>query len=312
MTEALNSAANGAETAADAPLALPAEQDGNALSAAEAAYFATRGESGLPQAAEDSAEAERAELRHNKTVPHGALHAEREEHKKTRAELQKMRAQALDWQRELASFQHGSRQQNMAAVEAAPPDPREDFLGFARWQGQEISRLSQELSAQQYQVEEKQRFEAAETAIMQEWDRAVSEARQDAPDIDEALDFLEEARMSQLGVLAQLDPRFADKNFCEKQIYAELRDIVISTFQQGKNPAAAVYEIAKAYGYGRDETARMGKLQEASFAARSLTASTGKQAGDPFLLETVANMPEAEFAKWYERNKASFRSMFGG
>lgn len=282
---------------------------GDDLSALETAYFAGRGENGLPQA---PAEPEEGEPR-AKTVPHGALHAEREEHKKTKAELEKMRAQAQAWQRELAVLQQRPLlPPQPAAALAAPPDPREDFLGFARWQGQEIGRLQQALTAQQRETEERQRHETAEAAIMEEWQRSVSEARATAPDIDEALDFLEAARLSQLQVLAQLDRRFADKNFCERQIAAELRDIVIGTFQQGKSPAAAVYEMAKAYGYGRDEAARMGKLQEAAAGARSLTAGGGKQAGEPFLLETVANMPEADFAKWYEHNRESFRAMFGG
>ncbi|KAA6404605.1 hypothetical protein [Candidatus Tokpelaia sp.] len=295
------------------------------LTAAEKAYFAARGEAELPEEAgearqsrrpaDGSGEAEapgRVEPQQNKTVPHAALHAEREEHKKTRAELQKMRAKALEWQQELAALPQIRLPQAQQELPALPPDPREDFLGFARWQGQEINRLNEEIAAGKQQAEEKQRAAAAETAIMQEWDKAVQDARRSTPDIDAALEFLQEARMSQLGVLAPIDPRFADKAFCEKQIYAELRDIVIGTFQQGRNPAAAVYDIARAYGYGRDEIARMDRLKQAAAGARSLTAGPGKQVGDPFLLETVANMPEAEFAKWYERNKDSFRSMFGG
>jgi len=317
MTEAVYTHAETAPAAGEGSAPAAAQPRGDALSAAEKAYFAARGKAELPGEESDApqpaaAAAEPAELPRAKTVPHAALHAEREEHKKTRTELQKMRAQAQQWQQQLAALPPQVLPRAPQAAPIQPPDPREDFIGFARWQGQEISRLQEEIAAGRRQAEEQQRAAAAETAIMQEWDKAVAELRRSAPDIDEALEFLQQARLSQLDVLAPIDPRFADKAFCEKQIAAELRDIVIGTFQQGKNPAAAVYDIARAYGYGRDETARMSRLQQAAAGARSLTAGPGHAAGDPFLLETVANMPEAEFAQWYEHNRAGFRAMFGG
>lgn len=315
-TESMNAPANDNAAAARQNAADYAGGKG-ALSAAERDYFTSRGASGLP-AADGSAELSAAEpAKQVKTVPHGALHAERAEHKKTRAELQEMQEKARAWQRDLAAYAQNTphmplQQANAAEQPIAPPDPREDFLGFARWQGEEISRLNQALAAERSRAETARQAEATEAALAQEWENAVSAARAEHEDIDDALEFLQQARLSQLGVLAAADSRFADKAFCEKQIYAELRDIIISTFQQGVNPAETVYNIAKAYGYGRDETARMGKISAALSSARSLAAGAGSPAGDPYLLETVANMPEAEFAKWYAQNKSSFRQLFGG
>jgi len=279
---------------------------GDALTAAEAAYFAARGEMGLPsEADEKQAEAAR---------PAPA---------KTPAELEKMRLQAQQWQQDLAAYaqsralaQGGApavgQNQEQPLEPQTPPDPREDFLGFARWQSSEIARLNQQLAASARQAEEESRAAAAEAALMQEWDNSVEALRAQREDADEALDFLQNARLGQLQALAAADPRFGDRNFCQRQIFSELRDIIIGTYQRGVNPAEAVYDLAKAYGYGRDETARLGKIAEAAQAARSLTAGAGGEAGDPYLLETVANLSEAEFAKWYDKNRGSFRAMFGG
>lgn len=293
------------------------------LTQEEQEYFTSRGESGWPQeggtAPEENSEGPAdqhshmdAATRPNRTVPHAALHAEREEHKKTRSELQQLRAQAQQMQQELQAVMAKAHHQDSRAGPQAPPDPREDFLGFTRWQVDEINRLKQEIAENRLREEETRQAEQAEQALWNEWSQCVERARTEYKDLDEALNFVARARDRQLTILAQADPRFHERSFRESQMPAELRDIVVAAFQEGKDPAKTVYEMARAYGYGSELGARFARLNDAQAASRTLTASTGKEAGDPMLLETVAALSEEDFAKWYENNRQVFRKMFGG
>lgn len=295
----------------------------NELTAQEQDYFATRGESGLTEAEEtdgpdeDNAGAEEqqnpdTEARYSRTVPHGALHAEREEHKKTRAELQQLRAETAQIQQEFQAMLAAIQKQDEEAETDLPPDPREDFLGFTRWQVNEISQLKSQIAENDRREKEARQMVQAEQALWNEWSQSVEQAKTEYSDIDDALNFLGAARDHQLSILGQVDTRFRDRSFRENQMRAELRDIIVTTFQQGKDPAKTVYKIARAYGYGHEPGARFTQLDHAQSASRTLTATTGKGAGDPLLLETVANLSEEEFSEWYRNNRNTFRKMFGG
>lgn len=293
------------------------------FTAQEQEYFAACDESGLTQAEEADGPDEAvagaeeqqtldAEARYSRTVPHGALHAEREEHKKTRAELQQLRAETAQIQQEFQAMLAAIQKQDEEAAMNLPPDPREDFLGFTRWQVNEISQLKSQIAENDRREKEARQMAQAEQALWNEWSQSVEQARTEYSDIDDALNFLETARDRQLSILGQVDTRFRDRSFRENQMRTELRDIVVTTFQQGKDPAKAVYEIARAYGYGHEPGARFAQLDHAQSASRTLTATAGKGAGDPLLLETVANLSEEEFSEWYRNNRDTFRKMFGG
>ncbi|AQS40800.1 MAG: Hypothetical protein BHV28_00740 [Candidatus Tokpelaia hoelldobleri] len=293
------------------------------MTQAEQAYFTTRGESGQPE--EDNYEAAGMvpeqemvqvdmpdKLQGSRMVPHGALHAEREEHKKTRAALQQLRAEAAQMQENFQALMAANAEQAMVAADGMPPDPEQDFVGFIRWQVDELNRLKMQMEEDRQRQEWQERAVEMENRLWQEWGQSVAVTRNEQADIDGAIQFLAEARDRQLGVLGQVDRRFQDKAVREGQMQAELREIVVASLQQGQNPARTIYEIARAYGYDGGEGQRIAQLQSAQAAARTLTAMQGREAGDPMLLETVANLSETDFAKWYENNKGSFRKMFGG
>jgi len=142
------------------------ENQGGELSAEEQAYFETGGESPLPAEeappAEGNAEQPPAEGQQQeeaprdekgKFVPHQALHAEREEHKRTKSELAEIRQkQAVledRWNTILAM-----KQQQEAPKEEGPPDPNEDIFAYAKWQGEQLAALQQKISGQEQQVQQ--------------------------------------------------------------------------------------------------------------------------------------------------------------
>jgi len=234
----------------------------------------------------------------SRSVPHGALHAEREEHKKTRTALAQLRAQYTQ-----ALAQLGTRHEQESTKEQGEtqqqtkdniPNPAEDFLGFIRWQGQQ---QQQDGGSQLWQI----------------WQQSREASKSELPDFDQALGFLAQMREQQLSALGQIDGRFQDEQNRAQQMQNELRDLISVSVAKGENPAKMIYQLARAYGYNvGDVSARLKGLDEAQKAARTLTASNGSSAGDPMLIETLANLSESDFARWYEANPDSFRRLFAG
>jgi len=239
----------------------------------------------------------------NRTVPHGALHAERAEHKKTRAALAQLRAQHAQMLAEL-----GTRyKQQEGGNGGNPPDPTQDFLAFTRWQAQEINQQKN----QTIQTNELEKQANEERQVWQAWEQAYTTSKAQLPDLDKALGFLAQTRERQLSALAQIDTRFQDETARARQMQAELHDLVGASLEKGENPAAMIYELALGLGYGGiDKTERFKGLDQAQKAARTLAASNGHEAGDTMLMETLANLSEADFARWYEANPESFRRLF--
>jgi len=241
----------------------------------------------------------------HRSVPHQALHAEREEHKKTRAALAELRAQ-----HEQMMTQLGKRGADEIS-EATMPDPREDFLEFTRWQADKQQRLRQE---------------AEDGHLWQQWQQSCELSQAELPDLEGALNFLSRARDQQLKSLSKIDGRFQNEQNRIRQMQQEWRDLVKTSLNNGQNPARLVYELARAHGYesGKyensddgadsvaDAIARLRELDEAQKAARTLASSNGREAGDPLLLENLSHLSEAEFARWYENNPDSFRRLFAG
>jgi len=215
----------------------------------------------------------------SRTVPHAALHAEREEHKKTRAALAQLRE---------------SHAQILAQIEKQQP-------------------IKSETQNQEQQLEQISDSIESHSALWQIWDQARETSKAQLPDLDQALSFLTTMREQQLQALAEIDTRFQNKQNRDSQMLDELRDLIKVSIERGENPAQMIYGLARGFGYhATDINARCKNLHEAQKAARTLTASNGRETGDPMLMETLANLSEADFARWYEQNPDSFRQLFAG
>jgi len=200
----------------------------------------------------------------SRTVPHGALHAEREEHKKTKIALSQLR------------------------------DQHEKILTALN---QKKDNIEQENNQ--------------ENQLWQAWEHAVATTRPTLPDLDDALHFLASQREQQLNALGQIDPYWADQHNRTKQMNQELRDLVHVSLNQGENPATVLHKLAQSFGFGPTaHSTKFKDLSDAQRAARTLASSNGQEAGDPLLLESLANLSEAEFSRWYEANPDSFRCLF--
>jgi len=152
-----------------------------------------------------------------------------------------------------------------------------------------------------------------EQALWQIWQESYEAGKNEIPDLEAAVRYLSQVRERHLTAMARIDARLSNPEMRAQQMRDDLRAIVAASVEARENPAKMIYELAHGFGYGTHNAAtRFDHLSEAQRAARTLAASGGREAGHPLSLETLANLGEAEFARWYEDNPHNFRQMFGG
>lgn len=315
------------------------------LSAAEEAYFASGGTAEIttepapvaepapapsldpvtdPAAVIDQGPQDRDEK--GRFVPHQALHAEREEHKKTRSELQTLREQQAilndRWNTLLAATKQPEQQPE------APPNPEEDIFAYAKWQGDQIKALTEKVEGRDKAETEARTAAEQERELWGHWSQSAQAYAATAPDFGDAVKFLSDARTKQLNALAVVDPNFSNAEGVTNQINAELKAIVASARARGENPAKVVHDIAKAYGFAgaapsltptpapaaAELAGKIAQIDAAQTASRTLAAAPGRDAGDPMSPEAIAAMSTSEFDAWMKspENAKLFQKMMGG
>jgi hypothetical protein len=309
------------------------------LSPSEAAYFESGGNTeiiadALAPAAIEPAPLEPAPLdappadqtaadrdEKGRFVPHQALHAEREEHKKTKATLEEIsRKQAVLEDRWNTILKLKEPEQPAAEV---VPDPNEDIFAFTKWQADKIKALEEKVTGREKQEEQARTVEAQDREIWGHWSSSAQSYAAEKTDFGDAVKFLSDTRMKQLTALGAIDPNFAAEQGRLNQINAELRQIVVNAKQTGQNPAAIVYQIASAYGYAPAAPADPGKIElpgklaaidAAQNASRTLATPGGRSATEPMTAEAIASMSASEFGAWIKdsANERLFNKIMGG
>lgn len=312
--------------------------DSVALSKEEQAYFETGGaelpspvseapeintaDTSAPEALEPSQpspeqSSEQPRDEKGKFVPHQALHAEREEHKKTKAQLEEInRRQAIledRWNTMLKATQAQKE------PEQGPPDPETDIFGHAKWQAEQLRKLEAQLSERQKQEEQFYQQSQAEQEITNYWQASVQDYATRTPEFRDAAQWLSDFRHKQLEALAIVDKRMADPAARNQQIDAELKAIIGQAKQEGLNPAELVHQLAKGWGFApkpAEQTItlpdKLSSIEKAQQASRTL-ASTGGKTSEPLTADAILQMPNDEFAKWMSdpANERRFAKMMG-
>jgi hypothetical protein len=248
-----------------------------------------RDESGRFAAAEKAEEVEQPEQR-NRQVPHQALHAEREGHKHTRAQLEEAQTQL----RTIAEMRARIIASQPAAVE--PKSAEEDPTGVAYLKerlGQVETSLHQRDQREQYTATVSQRYSTLQNTL------SASEAAYEAtkPDYKQAADHLINARARQLSLLGVQGQALAD------MIREEAADLTETAINQGRDPADLIYEYAQSYGY-QPGAAQQGSNPTLDAIARgqksrSLSSARGGSGANDVNATAIAEMDEGEFAHLY-------------
>ena len=244
------------------------------------------------------------------TVPHAALHEERTRRQETERQLAEERKarQTLEERTNLILQRFAAPQQPAApATQAAPEipsfeaDPAGHILGQVRQQCAILGELVQAVTGQSRQNE-------AAAGMQQLTTRAAAMEREFAtanPDYDKASSHLFEMRRQELVAAGWTDPAEI-----QTMMANEARGLAARALQQGRNPAAVVYELAKLRGYAAapdpaangggngaaDPTAQLRTIERGQQQSRSVGNLRGAGPA-PLTAQGLAEMSEADFLK---------------
>lgn len=303
------------------------ELENSGLTPEETAYFESGGEKPLePAPAPTDADAQAAvegkevptELgrddkgRFTPTVPHTVFHAEKMEHKQTRAELDELRAKwaAIE---ERARWVEESRKAQEQPVE--PPDPDKDIFAAFKYEREQRAALEAKINGREQQEQEARLTREFEAKIDTFWKQDVQQYATANPDFRPAATWLAEARDKQLQGTAVADPRMADPQWRNYVIDSELKQIIVAAAQQRRSPAEMVYGIAQSWGYTPKQAAaaaaglpdNLARVEKAQEASRTVGATSGNAGSDALSLDAMLAMPRGEFEALYNNDKAFAR-----
>lgn len=259
-------------------------------------------------------------------VPHQALHAEREEHKKTKAQLDEISRKQAVLEDRWNTILKLKEPAPAAPVDDTPPDPNEDIFAFSKWQADQIKKLTDKVEGREKQEEQQRTISQQESELWNHWSESATSYAQEKTDFGDAVKFLSDMRTKQLTALAAVEPSFASEQGRLNQINAELRQIVAGAKQIGQNPAEIVYQVAASFGYAPSAAApaadlgklalpeKLAQIDAAQNASRTLATPGGRSATDPLTPEAIASMSASEFETWLKSpdNAKRFESMMGG
>lgn len=231
-----------------------------------------------------------------KTVPHQALHEERERRKKVEEELRQYRER-------LAYFE-GQRSAQPAPKQEAPaldlPDPEQDPIAAIK--------RAQDFIRQQAEDRQRQERQQAATRQQQEFIQSVNvdweSFKAQNPDAESAYKHIREARGRELLAMGY-SPAQATQVLNGEEFQA-----MVSARRSGRNIGELVLEIAAARGWQKPQPQAQVK-QDGAERARSLSGVGSSPAG-PMTAERLAAMGVDEFAAYQEKNPAVVRRLMGG
>ena len=303
--------------------------DLDALTPEEQAFFASGGEQkpqelpaeptppkphGAEAAAEQQPDDQGAPGRDEKGrfVPHGALHAEREERKRFQAEAEASRRELNELRERQARFEERFRMAQEATrpkpEEQGPPDPNVDIFASLKWQQDQLVNMQRAQAEARQRDQEQQQAQSQETQLWNAWQAEARDYGAVNPDFAPAAQWLAQARDKQLQALAYANPQYANPAVRNAQMDNELRDIIVSAVQQGRRPAEVVYEVARGYGYqtpapkpidppaNGQQDDKFKRIDAAQKASRTIGQVSGNSGGDAITPDAIARMSEKEFA----------------
>lgn len=244
-------------------------------------------------------------------VPLGALQEERTKRQNYERELEESRAQQQRMQdrfNEMMMRLQGVQTEKPAEPqEEAIPDFHDDPAGHVAALTRNFEKRMSEMQAF---VQQSQGQSAQQTQVQQLAQQATAaevEFRKTAPDYDQASDYFRERKLAEYEALG-LDPAAA-----VAQLARDCTGLVQMAAQQKRNPAEAMYKLAKALGYTpqtapKPQQQGQPPAQQQRPAAKAPTSlanvhgapkAPDEDNGGEMSLAKVANMSDKEFDKFF-------------
>lgn len=181
-----------------------------------------------------------------KFVPHGAFHKERERRKGVEAENITLREQMARADERLtvlnqiiAAGETPQQTQTRQQQEAAPPDPETDIFGYVKWQADQIQKLTEQ--TQSFHQKQEQYRQSQELQTFYRNDALAY--MQKVPDFKDAYQYVAQSYVNELAA------RGMNEDQIKSQLMAEEAGIVWQAKQRGVSPSQVIYDMAKARGY---------------------------------------------------------------
>jgi hypothetical protein len=266
----------------------------------QAAFDAQRAGSPEPEASEAPAKAEETPKPEPKQVPLGALQEERERRKAIEAELRQMREMQARLDERLKSVQQPQQQQPVG-----PPDPMEDFTGWARHGEQALTQTRQEVEALKAQMQQEAQFRT----VAEDYRANLHSFAQQTPDFADAYNHFVNTRAAELRTLGYSEAQIA------AQIPREEVQLHTAIRQRGGNVGEVVYNLAKTRGYAPKPPApspaeKIQQVAQSQAVNKSLAAAESTGKGE-ITSRDVANMSMDEFAEWGRKNPQKLAKLMG-
>jgi hypothetical protein len=271
-----------------------------------------------PETQENLAEPETQEKKKPTTVPHQALHEERERRKQSDDRARALEQQiAADRARFEERFRIVQEMQRQPAQQA--PDPEQDPLGAIKYERDQRVAMQREMQRRAYQEQQQRAQQEAYARQQQETDSVIQSATQEwetakaeRPDLQEAYDYARESLRQEFEFLGWQPGQPLERAL----IHHELG--LINDARRRNIPIAEYVEnFAKRRGYGGpkprvDEAEeRVTRTATAQSRSRSLSQAGGSAAGTEMTAEQWHNMPLDEFEAWAIKNPAKAKKLLG-
>jgi len=260
-----------------------------------------------------------------KFVPHQALHAEREEHKKTRAEVQELKEfkARMDERWRLIEAAAANQPQEQPTDPDPEPDPNVDIFAHNAWLKREVQRIKDGNAQREQQTEQARQAAEGEKRVWNYWNETAQAEKAENPEFEDAVKYLSDMRTRQLKSLASVQPMFKSDDGIVKQINSELRDLIIAAAQNGISPPKVVFQMAKEWGYqGKAPPPpdpltlpdTLKRVEQAQSQSRTVAQAPGRAGGDEMTPEALLALPEPEFAAWMNvpANARKYKAWMGG
>lgn len=262
-------------------------------------------------------------------VPHQALHAEREEHKKTKTALQEMRDKHVSGDARLRMLYElsgidpdtGKPLGQAASKTAKNPleeptiDPAEDFLSAFSQQQRRTEYLQKQIAERDQKFDQKE----SSSKLVNTYIADAREFTRREPTFHMAYKFVTDGLLKEMAAQGIDDPDEAKREVARYE-----RDLVSSAYQKGKNPVEMIWHIALARGFqkpdikGLAQTAdnraavdKINAIKSGQTASASMSSASGV-AGETLTFSALAGMSDEDYAAMSAKlGKFKMRPMLG-
>lgn len=305
------------------------------LTEAETAFFESGGKTPIvetvetppvetPPAQQPSVQQSEQQERDDKGrfVPHQALHAEREEHKKTRSELNEFRERQARLEERWNMMQSAQKEQEKP--KEVIPDPKEDPIAAVEWTYNQI-RQQQENAARQQQEYEQQTQQ--QQRVQQVVDYVEHNYNQTVQSDAEVADAYSAAFQSYAQEFQYLGYQGKALEQVMQQQLLNFQWSAAQQMQQGVSIGDFIKNIAKTRGWQAKAAAevvvdpdkmalteKLDGIAKAIDASKTIGAASGRAGGDALSAAAIADMPAHEFEAWMKvpENARRFKTLMGG